>query len=192
MLILAACSEASPARTAVTRDVEPAADLDPKSSNSTLPDSGERVSNYTKLNESTCKLVEENRDEGPYWLRRCSGRDGWTVEWGESDLRQGIVLVSAGGKSADLELSDKVANGAFNILGPAMEWRGMRGRPANAVIVRMDVTDNANPERPPKSRLAVARLTPVPCLVAIVEPGPGQNEKARAIADGKLPECIRN
>ena len=54
----------------------------------------------------------------------------------------------------------------------------------------MDVTDNANPERPPKSRLAVARLSPSPCVVAIVDPAPRQNEKAREIADGALPGCI--
>ena len=123
-------------------------------------------------------------------MRRCRGPDNWVVEWGESDLRQGLTLTAANGESADLELSDKVANGAFNILGPVIEWRGPKGGPADALIVRMDVTDNANPERPAKSWLAVARLAPPPCVVALVAPAPGQNEKARVIADGALPECI--
>ena len=148
-----------------------------------------RASAYTKLNDAACTLIDENREEGPYWLRRCTGPDGWIVEWGESDLRQGLVLVSASGKEADLELSDRVANGAFNILGPVIEWRGPMGRPADVLIVRMDVTDNANPDWPPKSRLAVARLKPSPCLVAIVDPGPKQNDRARKIADGHLPPC---
>jgi hypothetical protein len=191
MLVLTACDDASPPPSAPANEAVPAA----KAAQTQPPAAArtsERASTYTKLSETACELIEENKEEGPYWLRRCPGPNGWKVEWGESDLRQGIVLISSSGKEADLELSDKVANGAFNILGPAIEWRGVRGRPADVVIVRMDVTDNANPERPPKSRLAVAGLTPVPCLVAIVEPGPGQNEKARAIADGKLPMCIGN
>jgi len=192
MLVLTACDNASPRPSAPANEAVPAAKAPPQTQPLAVARTSERVSIYTKLSETACELIDENREEGPYWLRRCPGPNGWKVEWGESDLRQGLILVSAGGKSADLELSDKVANGAFNILGPAIEWRGARGRPADVVIVRMDVTDNANPERPPKSRLAVAGLTPVPCLVAIVEPGPGQNEKARAIADGSLPECIGN
>ena len=38
---------------------------------------------------------------------------------------------------------------------------------------------------------ACARLGRSPCLVAIVRPGPGQSERARKIADTKLPPCLR-
>ena len=190
MLAVAACGDSSASLPKVSNSAEPAARVSPQNAvAAAAAGAPERVSAYTKLSESACELVDEG-EEGPYWLRRCAAPDGWKVEWGESDLRQGLVLVSAGGKEADLELSDKVANGAFNILGPVIEWRGPKGGPADALIVRMDVTDNANPERPPKSRLAVARLSPSPCVVAIVDPAPSQNEKAREIADGALPGCI--
>jgi hypothetical protein len=190
MLFVAACGGATPGKPAVGNDVAPVGEASPQQLAAQSERGPDRVSTYTKLSEAACKLIDENTEEGPYWLRRCTGPDGWAVEWGESDLRQGLVLRSAAGKEADLELSDKVANGAFNILGPVIEWRGPKGGPADVLIVRMDVTDNANPERPPKSRLSITRLAPSPCLVAIVDPAPGQNEKARAIADGALPECI--
>jgi hypothetical protein len=189
-LMLAACDPTSRVEISDSNGVASTENLTSQNAGSIANRTGKRVSTYTKLSEENCELVDENREEGPYWLRRCTGPDGWIVEWGESDLRQGLTLGSASGTSSDLELSDKVANGAFNTLGPAIEWRGEAGRSADVLIVRMDVTDNANPERPPKSRLAVARLTPSPCVVAIVDPGPGQNETARELADGELPECL--
>ena len=191
-LSLAACDETSRAEIPNSNGVASTANVTSQNAGPIADQTDKRVSTYTKLSGESCELVDENREEGPYWLRRCTGPDGWVVEWGESDLRQGLTLVSASGTSTDLELSDKVANGAFNILGPAIEWRGEPGRPAVVVIVRMDVTDNANPERPAKSRLAVARLVPSPCVVAIIDPSAQQNEKAREIADGKLLECIAN
>ena len=189
-LVVTACDGASPSRSTVTNVVSPTVRTGPQSQPSGSPGNTDRASFYTRVDEAACRLIDENREEGPYWLRRCTGRDGWTIEWGESDLRQGLVLISSDGREADLELSDRVANGAFNSLGPVIEWRGPKGGPADALIVRMDVTDNANPDRPPRSRLAVARLSPSPCVVAIVDPAPRQNEKAREIADGALPDCI--
>ena len=191
-LVVCACDGATPSRLTVTNEVSPTVRTGPQSQPSGSSGNADRTSFYTKVDEATCRLIDENREEGPYWLRRCTGRGGWTIEWGESDLRQGLVLISTDGREADLELSDRVANGAFNILGPVIEWRGPKGGPADALIVRMDVTDNADPERPPKSRLAVARLKPSPCVVAIIDPAPSQNEKARVLADGALPECIAN
>jgi hypothetical protein len=190
--MLAACDRYSRAEIPESNGAASTANVTSQSAGSIANRTKKRVSTYTKLSEASCKLVDENREEGPYWLRRCNGPDGWAVEWGESDLRQGLTLVSANGTRTDLGLSEKVANGAFNILGPAIEWRGEAGRSADVLIVRMDVTDNANPERPPKSRLAVARLIPSPCVVAIVDPGPVQNDRARELADGELSECILN
>jgi hypothetical protein len=50
--------------------------------------------------------------------------------------------------------------------------------------------DAASPGGPDISRLAVVRLTGRPCVVAIVAPGPKQNQKARELADGPTPTCI--
>lgn len=140
-----------------------------------------RTSQFTPLDSATCKLLEENKDEGPYWRRRCEGVGGYAVEWTESDLRQGLDVIAPGGRKTSLDLSSKVANGAFNQLGPRIEWRGPAGDGPDSLIVRIGV---ARPEGgADRSLLAVARLSPTPCIVAVVKPGATQNADAQAKAD---------
>ena len=150
----------------------------------------QRQSVFTKLDPAKCRLLEENKEEGPYWLRRCLGAAGWQLDWSESDLRQGLTLIDANGRETELRLSDLVANGAFNSIGETIEWRGRDVAEPEALIVRMSVANGVEPRKPDISRLAVVRLTRTPCLVAVVEPGPSQNERARAIADGTMPACL--
>lgn len=153
------------------------------------PTSAARRSVFTKL-DASCHLIEENPEEGPYWLRQCSGQGGWQVNWSESDLRQGLTLIRGDGKEVDLDLSSLVAKGAFNSLGTTIEWRGPADGTPDVLIARMNVASGAEPPRLDISRLAVVRLAPTACLVAVVEPSSSQNAKAREIADGKLPACI--
>lgn len=140
-----------------------------------------RTSQFTPLDPATCRLLEENKDEGPYWRRRCDGVGGYAVEWTESDLRQGLEVIAPGGGRTSLDLSSKVANGAFNQLGQRIEWRGPAGQAPDALIVRIGVAQQEG--GPDRSLLAVGRLTPKPCLVAVVDPGPRQNAMAQAKAD---------
>ena len=154
------------------------------------PASAARAAVFTELDSAKCRVVEENKEEGPYWLRRCPGHAGWKLDWSESDLRQGLSLISPGRRETELRLSDLVANGAFNSLGKTVEWRGPSGAGPDAMIVRTNVANGAEPERPDISRLAVVRLIETPCLVAVVDPGPDQNEKARSIADGSMSSCV--
>jgi len=149
-----------------------------------------RASAFTELSESRCRLIEENKEEGPYWLRRCPGHAGWQLDWSESDLRQGLSLISANGKETELSLSDLVAKGAFNSIGKTIEWRGKSGTAPEAMIVRLSVANGVEPRLPDISRLAVVRLTGTPCLVAVIEPGAGQNERARRIADAAMDKCL--
>jgi hypothetical protein len=151
-----------------------------------------RVSAFTDLTVEKCRIVEENKEEGPYWLRRCPGHAGWQLEWSDSDLRQGIDLISPAGRKTELRLSDLVAKGAFNSLGQKIEWRGDNPGAPEALIVRMNVANGADPRLADISRLAVVRLTETPCLVAVVEPGARQNERAREFADGASGECIED
>ena len=150
----------------------------------------EHASVYTELSEARCRIVEENKEEGPYWLRRCPGHAGWQLDWSDSDLRQGLTLISPRGRETELNLSDLVAKGAFNSLGKTMEWRGLDPNRPEALIVRMSVANGVEPRLPDISRLAVVRLTKAPCLVAVIEPGAGQNERAREIADGEMASCV--
>jgi hypothetical protein len=154
-----------------------------------MPAEPGRTSQFTNLDPATCAIVAES-PEGPYWRRLCPGVGGYSVEWAESDLRQGLELIDADGKRSGLRLSELVANGAFNRLGPRIEWRGRNGQNPETLSVRMFVANGADPDAPDRSMLAIARLRPTPCLVAIVPPGPGQSAEARQIADGRLPDCM--
>ena len=186
--LLVSCSEGP--ETAPTEDqrAPPLAKSEPTPS-SGKPAAGGRRSEYTALDPASCKLIEENKDEGPYWLRHCKGAAGYSVEWSESDLREGLELIAPDGRREELRLSDIVAKGAFNSLGPRIEWRGQaNGRP-DTIVVRMFVANGADPSKPDRSLLALSRLKSPACVVAIVEPGPRQSEEAHRIADGRLPDC---
>ena len=185
LLALAGCSQAPEERNVSVAD-------DPSVNGTVAPQAAEasaRQSVFTKL-DASCRLIEENREEGPYWLRRCPGQGGWQVNWSESDLRQDLTLIGGDGKEAELGLSSLVAKGAFNSIGSTVEWRGPASGTPNVLIARMNVASGVEPSRPDISRLAVVQLAPTPCLVAVVEPSSSQNSKAREIADGKLPGCV--
>jgi hypothetical protein len=154
------------------------------------PGPAKHESVYTELSEARCRIVEENREEGPYWLRRCPGHAGWQLDWSDSDLRQGLTLISPQGRETELNLSDLVAKGAFNALGKTVEWRGKESSEPKALIVRMSVANGVEPRLPDISRLAVVRLTGTPCLVAVIEPGARQNDCAREVADGEMGTCV--
>ena len=145
---------------------------------------------YTELSEARCRILEENKEEGPYWLRRCPGHAGWQLDWSDSDLRQGLTLISPQGGETELNLSDLVAKGAFNSIGKTVEWRGTDLARPEALIVRMSVANGVEPRLPDISRLAVVRLTRTPCLVAVIEPGALQNDRAREVADGVMATCV--
>ena len=146
-------------------------------------------SRYVSLEPSSCKLIEENVEEGGYWRRRCAGLAGYELETSESDLRQDVVIVAPDGRRSELNLSSLVAKGAFNSLGKMAEWRGQDPGKPRALIVRVSVPADPGVGRRGRSDLVVARLAPPACVVAVVPQGPGQNDKARAIADRELPPC---
>ena len=150
----------------------------------------QRQSVFTKLEPKACRLVEENLGAGPYWIRRCKGPAGWRLDWSEDDLREDLTLIAADGRETELRLTELVANGAFNSLGATIEWRGRAATKPDMLIVRTSVANAASPGGPDISRLAVVRLTGRPCVVAIVGPGPKQNQEARKLADGPMPACI--
>ena len=148
--------------------------------------SGREPIGYTSLKPENCRLLEQNVEEGPYSRHRCDGIAGFALETSESDLRQDIVVIAPDGKRSELGLSSLVAKGAFNALGPTAEWRGKDKGAPTALIVRLGVANGAEPDRPDTSNLLVVKLAAPVCVVAVVPPGPGQNDAARDKAD-KLP-----
>ncbi len=148
-------------------------------------------SRFTSIDPNQCRLLEENIEEGGWWRRLCEGLAGYKLELSDSDLRQDIVVIEKDGRRSELGLSELVANGAFNALGKTAEWRGEDPARPDALIVRLGVASDPEGKKPDISNLVVARLNPSACIVAVVPPGPGQNERARAIADGTLPACLK-
>ena len=144
---------------------------------------------YTSIDPASCRLIEQNIEEGGYSRHACNGLDGYKLEISESDLRQDVVVIAPGGRRAELELSSIVAKGAFNSLGKTAEWRGAAARPT-ALIVRLNVARGPEPTQPDISNLVVARLAPPVCIVAVVPPGPDQNAAARRIADEAPSPCV--
>ena len=145
-----------------------------------------RSSQYSPVSDEACEVIESSEETGD-WTGRCPGVAGYRVEWSSSDLRDDLTLIK-GETRTPLQIPALVAKGAFNSPGPKIEWRGPTGGAPDVLVVRVHV---ANPEGVSDSgRLAIFRLKPAICLVAIVPPQSGQSERARAIADGKLPDCL--
>ena len=146
-----------------------------------------RVSAFTQLDDKACgkeNVIEETGD----WDRRCAGAGGYALQWGSGDLREDLEVIKDG-KSIDLEIPSKVSGGAFDSLGKTIEWRGPAGGEPEVLVVRVHVVVDVE-GKSDSGRLAVIRLGEQPCIVAVVAPQAGQSDKARAIADGKLPDCL--
>ena len=148
------------------------------------------ISRYTPLDPASCELLEENM-EARHWRRRCAGFAGYALESSESHMRQDLAMVAPNGRRSELNLTRLVASGAFNRLGKTAEWRGLAGGQPRALIVRLNVAPDSDARGPEVSNLLVVRLEPPTCIVAVVRRGPHQNERARAVADGKLPACVK-
>ena len=154
------------------------------------PTPQQRQSVFTKLRPAECRMIEESVEGAGYWLRRCRGHAGWKLEWDEDDLREDLTLIAPDGRETELRLTELVAQGAFDSLGGTIEWRGHDPAKPDRLIVRVNVANHADAGGPDISTLAVVRLTGTPCVVAIVAPGPGQNQKARAFADHPMATCM--
>lgn len=136
-------------------------------------------SRYTSLEPARCKLLEEGTaDAETGW--RCEGTAGYSLETSATDPQQ-LAIIGPDGNRSELDLSGIAANGT---LGKLAEWRRQRTGQPRALIVR--VSAGAQPKI---SSLVVAKLDGPPCIVAVIARGPGQNEKARTVADGKQLKC---
>ena len=133
-----------------------------------LPPAGAPVapdSSYTSIDPASCKVVANSS-------RRCEGAAGYALETGRQ-----VAIVAPDGRRSILDLSKLGTKGAPK-LGAKAEWRGPAPGHPHVLIVRVG------------SDLAIARLEYPACIVAVVARQPRQNEKARDIADGKLPACL--
>jgi hypothetical protein len=133
-----------------------------------LPPAGAPVapeSSYSSIEAASCKVIGNS-------IRRCEGAAGYGLE-----MDGQVAIVAPDGRRSVLDLSKLGTKGAPK-LGAKAEWRGPAPGHPNVLIVRV------------ASDLVVARLEYPACIVAVVARQPRQNEKARDIADGKLPACL--
>lgn len=147
-----------------------------------------RASQFTTLDDKACKTSYSDAETGD-WAGRCPGAGGYALEWSIGDLRDDLEIIR-GAERTRLGIPKIVANGAFDSIGKTLEWRGPAGKAPDVLVARVHV---ARPDGSSDSgRLTVVRLSERPCIVAMVPPGAGQSDQARALADGKLPDCLPN
>jgi hypothetical protein len=155
------------------------------------PASG-RTSQYTRTDK--CRAVEFDEDEGGWSVQRCPGLAGYRLRLTEGDLRQNIVVELPRGGERSLDLAEATGSGGFSSIGASVEWRGKgagRAFRPDALILRYAVVENQDrPEQPTSYLLTVSLANRRPCVTAKVSPGPGQNDRARAVVDGPM-RCLR-
>lgn len=149
----------------------------------------EERSRYTRL--TGCTLIRSAPEEAGFFEHECPGEGGYRLRHVEADLRENLVVLAPGGGEHSLELP-ALAAGAFSSTGDTVEWRGeprkSRFEPT-ALIARQSAVEDPDPQVPEVSYLVVARLAPIPCVIARVPPGPDQNVRAREAAD-RGGECL--
>ena len=187
-VLLAACSKpVAPTAEPTAAPTGASASAVPEAAEPTAPDGP--ISKYTSL--KNCKVIEDGKGED-WSVSRCQGLGGYTLQLNYFDARESLDLIKDGKVTAELKLWLR-GGGGFNALGDTAEWRGnMRGGlfVPRALIVRNNVIrDSAQPEKS-TGVLEVIDLKRG-CMVGAVEPQPGQNEAARAIADAPPEKCVK-
>jgi hypothetical protein len=140
-----------------------------------------RTAAYTSL--ENCKVVREERTEMPYIETRCTGPAGWALRIADADARQTLTVLPPIGREIRLDTA-RIGGGGFSSFGKTAEWRGAAGPTfsPDALIVRYQVAEKPHPA-PETAYLLAIRLSPEPCIVAHIAPGPEQNAQARTAAD---------
>lgn len=167
---------------------EPSATPAPEPTPTAKPAADGRMSRYTSL--SDCRVVRSAPDEAGFVESTCPGMGGYRLKLVEADGRQNLMLVS-GGQEHSLALPS-ISGGGFSEIGRRVEWRGREADGAfrpDAMILRYDVVENFEQPGRPTSYLLPVSLERTPCLTGKIRPGAGQNDRARAAADGTA-KCL--
>ena len=136
---------------------------------------------YTDLDDTKCKTLELNEDEGGSYKGECKGVGGYKLHVIEGDLRQTVTIVDPKGREHPLEFWN--LTGAFSAVGDKAEWR-MRGKKPIALIVRLNVSENVEDASKTKGYLVVAKITPTgTCVTHFLAPTRSHNYEARRAAD---------
>lgn len=142
-----------------------------------------------------CKELKSEPGSGILYRGECAGVGGYKLIFYESEHHQSLDLVAPDGTKFELELVISVAP---SYLGQKAEWRvrkqGKKIIPT-ALIVRMNVLDDADDREKARSFLLVIKITnDVACVTDRIEPSvKNQNTKARESADAAAEKpCLDN
>lgn len=185
VLALAACSRQQPSAAATGSAAPPASGSASTPASAPAPAAESRYIPFTK-----CKLVETKEDED-WSISKCEALPGYQVFIDYGDARDDLRLVPRGGKEVNLGLP-YIGGGGFNALGPTFEWRGKTTGGTftpHALIVRNAKSEDPEHSERQTSLLAVIDLAKL-CVVALVRPGPDQNQRAQEIADAGTQACL--
>jgi hypothetical protein len=141
----------------------------------------EITSLYSDLDLKKCQKLAlfEDAGEGGEWS--CPGIEDYGVRVWEGDLRSYVAF----GETAPAQCASMQTFGAFNSLGPRVEWRMRDGKPF-ATILRWFTTENTDSGNPVKQNwLVVTKLGDKDaCHIAYIDTRYAEaNEVARQRAD---------
>jgi hypothetical protein len=141
---------------------------------------GEITSLYSNLDLKKCQRLALFEDEGEGGEWSCPGIADYNVRIWEGDLRS----FAGFGKSAPSQCASMQTFGAFNSLGPRVEWRMKDGKPF-ATILRWFTTQNTDGNPIKQNWLVVTKLGDKnACHIAYIDTKYAEaNEVARQRAD---------
>jgi hypothetical protein len=134
---------------------------------------------FVKIDDPNCIKVDGVEDEDWATLRCGKTVAGWRVYVEYADARESVALERKGVRT---DLNFYQFNPGFSTLGPVLEFRVRSGTPI-AAVVRHIHSVNPDDATITESVLMVAKLSPKPCVIAAIPPGPQQSAQARVAAD---------
>ncbi len=134
---------------------------------------------YTPLTDNKCKIKQDSQVPGNM-NGLCPGVGRYNLKIYVDDERMSASVVAPDQKTFDLDFWGYFSN--FSSIGERAEWR-MKGKTPVGLIVRYNVSDRGEGNKP-TSHLMVSKVSPInSCLVAIVKPGKNQIAQAQKLAD---------
>ncbi len=135
---------------------------------------------YTSTKTSACRTIKQSSEGAGYYVGECPGTGGFKAQVLEDDIRQSINIITPAKKKFELDFWGFYSG--FSSVGEKIEWR-VKGTVPVALISRFNVAD-AEDSSKNTSYLIVSKISKtMSCVTDIVEPGAGQNETARKLAD---------
>jgi hypothetical protein len=149
---------------------------------------GKIVSVYVKIDDPNCTKIDGNEDEDWATLRCGKPVNGWQTIVDYGDARESISLAR---NATTISLHFEQFNSGFSSVGPTIEYR-VQNKTAVAVVVRHNHSIDPEDASITESVLMIAKLSPSPCVIAAIKPGPQQSATARRNADkaSQLP-CLQ-